>query len=108
VEPVPEEAKQIKNPQEATPQSVANGKQIYSSQCTMCHGAKGDGKGDLATRFGYAMPDFSDPAVQKTTTDGELYWVVTNGHGKMSGEGQRLNEKTRWDLVNYLRTLAQP
>ena len=45
---IPDDAKAVKNPQEATPQSVANGKQIFSSQCVMCHGATGDGKGALA------------------------------------------------------------
>jgi mono/diheme cytochrome c family protein len=103
---IPAEAKAMKNPQEATEQSIADGKQIYSSQCAMCHGATGDGQGDLATRFGYEIPDFSQSSVQQGRTDGEWFFILTNGHGKMSGEGKRLSETTRWNLVNYIRTLG--
>ena len=103
---IPAEAKTIKNPAEATPESIANGKQIYTSQCAMCHGVSGDGKGDLAIRFKYAMADFRTAAAQSARTDGEWFHVLTHGHGKMSGEGDRLSQKVRWDLVNYLRSLG--
>jgi len=103
---IPDEEKRRENPQEATPQSIANGKQIFSSQCAMCHGATGDGKGDLAERIGYKMPDFADPNAQAARTDGEYFYIVTHGHAKMSGEGERLSEAIRWNLVNYIRSLA--
>jgi mono/diheme cytochrome c family protein len=104
---IPADAKAVKNPREATPQSIAGGKQIFTSQCVMCHGATGDGKGDLAGRFNYTMPDFTSAEVQGNWTDGALFYVLTHGHGKMTGEGDRLEEETRWDLVNYVRTLGK-
>jgi len=105
-EKIPASAREIKNPVPATPDSVADGKLIYSSQCTMCHGSAGDGKGDLAARFHYTMPDFTTAETQRAGTDGEWFYVLTHGHGKMSGEGDRLSEKVRWNLVNYLRSLG--
>ena len=104
---IPADAKARKNPREATPQSIASGKQIFTSQCVMCHGAAGDGKGDLATKFKYNMPDFTSAELQDNWTDGGLFYVLTNGHGKMTGEGDRLVEDTRWDLVNYVRSLGK-
>jgi mono/diheme cytochrome c family protein len=104
---IPADAKAVKNPHEATPQSIVNGKQIFSSQCVMCHGATGDGRGALADRFNYKMPDFTSAEVQANWSDGALYYVLTNGHGKMTGEGERLEEETRWDLVNYVRSLGK-
>jgi len=104
---IPADAKKLKNPREATPQSVSKGKQIYASQCAMCHGTTGDGKGDLAERFEYEMPDFTSSQVQADWTDGAWFYVLTHGHGKMSGEGDRLEEETRWDLVNYVRSLGK-
>lgn len=104
---IPADAKAVKNPQEATPQSVASGKQIYSSQCVMCHAETGDGKGALAARFKYQMPDFTSSEFQSDWTDGALFYVLTEGHGKMTGEGERLPDGTRWNLVNYVRTLAK-
>jgi mono/diheme cytochrome c family protein len=72
----------------------------------MCHGAKGDGTGDLVERLGYEMPDFTDPKQQKSRADGELYYVLSHGHGKMRGQEGRLDDKARWDLVNYVRSFA--
>ena len=43
----PEETKRA-NPVKATLASIADGKKMYVTQCAMCHGAGGDGKGDLA------------------------------------------------------------
>jgi mono/diheme cytochrome c family protein len=107
-EQIPYEAKWTNNPREATAESIANGKGIFASQCTMCHGKTGDGQGDLAIRLGYDVPDFTTGEAQKNRTDGELYYILTNGHGKMSGEGDRLSENVRWDLVNYMRALGPP
>ncbi|HXV76504.1 MAG TPA: c-type cytochrome, partial [Candidatus Polarisedimenticolaceae bacterium] len=52
---IPEEARLANNPRPATPESVDNGKLIFASQCTMCHGVTGKGDGDLAGRLGYAI-----------------------------------------------------
>ena len=39
--------------------------------------------------------------------DGDLFYVLTNGHGDMPGEGEdRLSEKVRWNMILYLRSLA--
>lgn len=105
---IPDDAKRVSNPREPTPESIGNGKNVFSSQCTMCHGKSGDGTGDLGVRLGYDLPDFTSAAAQRTRTDGEYFYVLTNGHGKMSGEGDRLGETVRWDLVNYIRSIGPP
>jgi hypothetical protein len=34
-------------------------------------------------------------------TDGELFYIITNGRGKMTGaEGDRTKEEVRWNLVD--------
>jgi mono/diheme cytochrome c family protein len=104
---IPDHAKQRKNPYPGNQRSIENGKQIYQTQCTMCHGVTGDGKGDLVERLGLKVPDFTDPAMQKKRTDGELFFILTNGHKDMPGEGARFSEDWRWDLVNYIRSLGK-
>jgi mono/diheme cytochrome c family protein len=74
----------------------------------MCHGAKGDGKGDLVPRLGLKMPDLSDPKLQAKRTDGEWFYIITQGHGQMPGEGDRLAATRKWQLINLMRTLAPP
>ena len=74
----------------------------------MCHGAAGDGKGDLAEDMKLKLKDWRDPNSLAKFTDGELFYIVTNGRGKMTGgEGDRTSEEARWNLVNYVRAFAK-
>jgi len=102
---IPDKEKSRKNPYQGNARSAANGKMLFQTQCTMCHGTSGNGKGDLVDRLGLKVPDFTDPAVQQRRTDGEYYYILTKGHGDMPGEGARTSEEWRWDMVNYIRTL---
>ena len=102
---IPSDAKKLRNPVEANEASLEHGRLLFSSQCTMCHGAQGRGDGTLAGRLKLKMPDFGDSAHQRVRSDGELFYVLTNGHGRMPGEGERLPENSRWDLINFVRTL---
>ena len=102
----PEEAKR-QNPVKATPASIAEGKKTYATQCAMCHGADGDGKGDLATDMQLKLRDYRDADAMKDVTDGELFYVLAKGKGDMPGEEDRMKPEQRWDLVNYIRSLAK-
>jgi mono/diheme cytochrome c family protein len=103
---IPQEARLRKNPVPASSQAVENGRVLFSSQCVMCHGVRGDGKGDLAGRLTLAMPDFTDPSRQQARTDGDLFYILTQGHGAMPGQRERLPEMWKWELIHYIRSLA--
>ncbi|MCP3982358.1 MAG: cytochrome c [bacterium] len=104
---IPEAARQVKNPVANSQTSVDNGMLIFSSQCVMCHGPKGDGAGFLAKRLKLSMPDFTSRATQTKRTDGEYFYIITNGHGRMPGEGDRFEDETKWSLVNAIRAMAE-
>ncbi len=72
----------------------------------MCHGDKGDGKGEIATSVKLKVGDFTDPATLKNKTDGELFYIIKNGHGQMLPEGDRIEPDELWNVVNYLRSLS--
>ncbi len=103
---IPATAKNRKNPISPSAASLARGQRLFSSQCGTCHGAKGDGSGELAKSLGFAVPDFTTPTGKVTRTDGELFYILTHGHGHMPGEGERLDEEWRWDMVNHIRSLT--
>src|ERR1019366_1287418 len=44
--------------------------------------------------------------VQKQT-DGALHWMITEGHTPMPTFKTSLTDNQRWELVNYIRTLAK-
>jgi mono/diheme cytochrome c family protein len=98
------EQKERKNPIHFTDASVAEGKKLYGSQCAMCHGEKGDGKGDAAEEMKINPPDFTKPDVLAKRTDGELFTIISVGSETMPGQGERMKELQKWDIVNFLRT----
>jgi mono/diheme cytochrome c family protein len=103
---IPMDAAQKPNPVKMTGDSVARGKRQYGYDCAMCHGKLGDGKGDVATDMKMTVGDFTNPGTLKNRTDGELFYIIKNGRGQMPPEGDRGNPKLIWDMVNYVRWLA--
>jgi mono/diheme cytochrome c family protein len=97
-----------KNPVKSTPEGLAEAKRLYGYHCAMCHGKDGDGKGDLAVSMDLKLNDWRDPSTIEKMTDGQLFYIITNGRGKMvGGEGDRTKEQTRWNLVNLVRSFAK-
>jgi len=103
---IPPEATKEANPVKPTPESLAKGKKFYGMDCAMCHGDKGDGKGDLASDM-KGITDFTDPDSLKGRTDGELFYMTRQGKGEMPPEGDRAKKDDIWNMVNYIRSLAK-
>jgi mono/diheme cytochrome c family protein len=104
---IPADALHRVNPVKPTPESIAQGKKYYGYDCAMCHGVNGDGNGDVARDEKLKLSDFRNPAALKDKTDGELFYIIKNGKGQMPPEGDRLKPTDLWNLVNYIRSLAQ-
>jgi mono/diheme cytochrome c family protein len=106
--PIPPEDAAKKNPVKLTPKGFGEAKKLYGYHCAMCHGEDGDGKGDLAVQMKLALHDWRDTATTAKFTDGELFYIITNGRGKMTGgEGDRTKEEVRWNLVNVVRSFGK-
>jgi mono/diheme cytochrome c family protein len=103
---IPPEATKEANPVKATPESLAKGKKFYHMDCAMCHGDKGDGKGDLASDM-KGITDFTNPDSLKGRTDGELFYLTRTGKGEMPPEGDRAKKDDVWNMVNYIRSFAK-
>ena len=104
---VPPEEAQRPNPVKASSASVTEGKSLFSTQCVMCHGANGDGKGDLAVELKMKLRDYRDPVALKGFTDGELHYMLVKGKGQMPGQEGRMRDAQLWNMVNYMRSLAR-
>jgi len=100
------EDKARKNPVKFTNVSVDRGKKIFGTQCALCHGEKGDGKGDLAADMKLTMPDFTKPDTLKDRTDGEIFTIIGAGKDPMPPQAGRMTDVRRWNLVNYLRAVS--
>jgi cytochrome c5/ribosomal protein L24E len=101
----PEAAARV-NPVKSSPEGLAEARKVFGYDCEMCHGAKGDGKGEVVESMKLTMHDWHEPATLANMTDGEIFYIITKGKGKMMAEGERVPEKLRWNLVNLVRAMA--
>jgi cytochrome c5 len=101
----PEDAARV-NPVKSSPEGLAEARKVFGYDCEMCHGAKGDGKGEVVESMKLSMRDWREPATLASFSDGELFYIITKGKGKMMAEGERVPEKLRWNLVNLVRAMA--
>jgi len=95
-----------KNPVAVSESSLAAGQKIYLKRCLACHGKTGNGDGPDAADLGIHPAKLSDPAIVGET-DGALFWKITVGKKPMPNYGGRLSPTDRWNVINYLRTLAK-
>lgn len=102
---------QMKNPLPTTQQSLTLGAEVYRVNCVPCHGPQGQGNGMVGQLFVgrgyYAQPPNLMLPVTQGKSDGQIFYLVTNGVVVMPKFGLLLNENDRWSVVQYLRFLAQ-
>ncbi len=94
------------NPVLPTAQSVAAGRVNYLAKCATCHGESGRGGGPGATGLPKTPADLIVHV--PLHADRRLFEFIRDGipaNGMPAGGGS-LSERQMWDLVNYLRTLA--
>jgi len=103
---VTDEDKARKNPVKFTTLSVERGKKIFLTQCAMCHGDNGDGKGDMVEEMKINPPDLTKPETLKNRTDGELFAILDVGSEAMPSQGKRMSDPHKWNIVNFIRSLS--
>jgi mono/diheme cytochrome c family protein len=104
---MPADAKTLVNPVKSTPESQAHIKKVYGYECAMCHGATGNGKGDVVADLKLTLKDYTDPAALKDLTDGEIFYIIKNGKGQMTGEGDRMKTDDIWNMVILVRSFSK-
>lgn len=104
---IPEEAVKRTNPVKATAFGLAHAKKVFGYNCAMCHGKTGDGHGDLADDMKLTLKDWRDLAALKEMTDGELFYIISKGRGKMPSGDQQMKPEEIWTMVHYVRSFAE-
>lgn len=105
--PVPEEAKQLKNPLQPTASALKSARDVYADKCAHCHGDTGKGDGRDANRYDPAPTNFTDAKIMNSATDGELFYKISEGKKPMPIFKNKLTEDQRWELVLLLRSFAK-
>ena len=98
----------LPNPRPATLASLSNGREQYGIFCAPCHGASGAGDGAVSMLgpirgpFVGVLPITGPGSIVSVRTDGHLYGTIRYGRRRMPAY-QRIDEDSRWDIVNYVR-----
>jgi len=61
--------------------AVKEAQEIYTTRCVTCHGPTGKGDGPIGAALNPKPRDLSDPAWQKSVTDGHIEKIILNGGG---------------------------
>jgi mono/diheme cytochrome c family protein len=101
----PARAARKQNPVAADDASIAAGKALYAANCLSCHGTSGKGDGPAAKDLEKSPGDLSKSVLWEQT-DGALFWKLTEGRKPMPSFEKTLAEDQRWQVINYVRTLA--
>src|SRR5690349_6202854 len=105
--PVPESAKNKKNPIASNAASIADGKELWLIHCKSCHGTKGLGDGPKASQLNTEPGDFSKNEFQ-AQTDGSIFYKISEGRDDMPSFKKKIPDANDiWALVNYSRTLKK-
>ena len=102
-------AKAMKNPLPATPDNIVKGKAIFEGKgtCFTCHGMSGKGDGDAGKALDPSPRNFTNPQFHSLRTDGEMFWVITNGSagtGMISYSPAIITEEEAWQAILYERS----
>lgn len=90
-----------------SPKVIELGKAKFDIYCAVCHGASGHGDGLVGTKMLIAPPSLLSDKV-KVFRDGRIFHIITDGQGLMGSYASQLHdEKSRWAIVNYVRTLQK-
>ena len=85
---------------------LERGAQRYEIYCQPCHDARGDGRGILFQRGSVPTASFHDEQYL-AYPDGQIFDVITNGLGLMSGYRWPITPADRWAIVAYVRQLQR-
>jgi hypothetical protein len=85
---------------------LARGAERYRIYCQPCHDARGDGRGILFQRANVPTASLHQEKVLKYA-DGELFDIITNGRGLMSGYRWPIPPADRWAIIAHVRDLER-
>ena len=80
----------LKSPLDSTAINQDKAKELYTVYCAICHGDKGDGKGNLVVKEKFlGVPSYKDREI----TDGSIFHVVTYGLNSMGSHANQLSQE---------------
>lgn len=95
------------NPVKPTPEALERGKNLFTTNCSLCHGIKGDGKGPVGEVCNPSPPPIGTKqyAPGGQYTDGYFYYYIYVGKNQMPSFGTKLTPEEISSIILHLRQL---
>jgi len=91
----------------SSPEAQERGRALYRANCVLCHGERGDGRGQRASGLARQAADFTDPYWRQRATPRRVFFAVREGvRGTPMPSWDWLSEGEAWDLVAYVLSLG--
>lgn len=87
----------------STPQLLEKGKSVYTTNCAICHGDKGDGNGAAGAAMNPKPRNFIKDTFKAGIKPDEVLASITKGlPGTAMAGYSYLSEEDRWALTHYV------
>jgi hypothetical protein len=95
------------NPLVSNDKSLADGEDLYNSNCASCHGDHGDGKGDFVNVYFPPPADLTSDNTQGKS-DAQLRWIVQHGLSFTAMAAYPdFDDPQVWSIIIYMRSLKK-
>jgi mono/diheme cytochrome c family protein len=98
--------KRLKNPLDAAPLPIAEGRDHFADHCAFCHANDGSGKTPTNEGLYPPAPDLREAPTQNLS-DGEIFWIIQNGIRFTGMPGWGEEDEEAWKLVLFIRHLPR-
>lgn len=85
---------------------LERGKERFTINCAVCHGATATGNG-IVSKYGFGGIANLQEGRIRTMPDGQIFNTITHGKGMMGAYGSNVTVEDRWAIVSYLRALQR-
>lgn len=89
------------------PAARQHGRELFARHCAICHGERGDGRGERRAGLSPPPRDLTDPTWQARTSSLRIFAALREGvPGTAMPSWAAMSTDETWDLVAYVRSLS--
>jgi high-affinity iron transporter len=92
----------------ASPEARARGHALFAEHCSLCHGARADGRGVRRVGLAKRPVDFTNPIWRRDRTPRRVFHAIRAGvRGSDMPGFRQLADSEVWDLVAYVLSVGE-
>jgi mono/diheme cytochrome c family protein len=106
---LPREYRRLEIPVEflSSAATQTRGRALFLEHCALCHGVRGDGRGQRSEGLTRPPRDFTSPEWRRSTSTRHVFFAIREGlSGTPMPQWKSLSEQDAWDMTAYVLSIA--